>query len=152
MAHERLIDKKSPPTDEQMLEVIGQPFANAWTWLRRWLVETYDIEPFLQCGGPNYGWNIQHRKGGRPLCEMYPEYGSFTAMVVLGKYEMEEALARLENFGPTVRTALTNSPTFHDGSWMYTRISDPQTCEQDVRDIAELVLIKKKPPRRKKAA
>ena len=50
----------------------------------------------------------------------------------------------------TVRQALENTPRFHDGCWMYTRISDPQTCEQDARDIARLVLIKKKPPRKKK--
>jgi hypothetical protein len=149
MAYERLHDRNTPPTDEQMLEIIGPPFAGAWTWLRMWLVETYEIEPVLQCGGPKYGWNLQHRKGGRPLCEMYPEYGSFTAMVVLGKNEMEQALARLDSFGPTIRSALTNTPTYHDGCWMYTRISDPQTCEQDARDIAELVLLKKKPPRKK---
>ena len=148
MAYERLIDKNAPPSDEDMLKVIGEPLADAWTRLRTFLVETYDIEPVLQCGGPKYGWNLQHRKGGRPLCEMYPEHGSFTAMVVFGKKEMDQALERLETFGATIRNALINTPRYHDGCWMYIRISDPQTCQQDVQDMETLVLIKKKPPRR----
>jgi hypothetical protein len=148
MPHERLIDKNSPPSDETMLEVIGPALSGAWTDLRRFLVETYMIEPVLQCGGPKYGWNLQHRLGGRPLCEIYPEHGSFTAMVVLGKKEMEQALARLDSFGALVSGYLVNSPRYHDGCWMYMRVSDPVTCMQDVRDIEELVLIKKKPPKK----
>jgi hypothetical protein len=129
--------------------VIGLPLADAWTRLRRFLVETYVIEALLQFGGPRYGWNLQHRKGGRPLCEMYAEHGAFTALVVLGKAELEQALARLDSFGPTVRKALEETPRFHDGCWMYIRVSDPQVCEQDERDIEQLILIKKKPPRKK---
>src|SRR5512147_1749986 len=125
MAYERLIDKEARPSDVDMAGVIGAPLAGAWNELRRFLVETYQVEPFLQYGGKRYGWNLQHRKGGRPLCEMCPEHGSFTAMVVLGGKEMETALARLETFGPTVRRALTETPRYHDGCWMYTRISDP---------------------------
>lgn len=148
MAHERLIDKNNPPSDEEMLEVIGPALADAWTRLRLFLTETYEIEPILQCGGPKYGWNLQHRKGGRPLCEMYPEHGSFTAMVVLGAKELEQALERIGSFGQLVSGYLLNSPRYHDGCWMYMRLSDPETAQQDVQDIQELVLIKKKPPRK----
>jgi hypothetical protein len=149
MAHERLIDKNAQPSDESMQEVIGSPLADGWTDLRRFLVETYDILPVLQYGGPRYGWNLQHRKGSRPLCEMYPEHGSFTVLVVLGKMELEQALERLDTFGQTVRQALAETPRFHDGCWLYIRVSDPLTCQQDVQDIEELILIKKKPPKKK---
>ena len=152
MAHERLIDKKMPPSDADMIDVIGPPLAEAWTALRRFLIETYDVVPILQCGGPRYGWNLQHRKGGRPLCEMYPEFGSFTAMVVLGKKELEQALARLESFGTTVRQALTDTPRHPDGCWLYIRISDSLTCQKDVEDIEQLILIKKKPARKKEGS
>ncbi len=144
MANERLIDKNNPPSDEYMLEIIGPELSGAWSELRRFLVETYQIEPFLQCGGPRYGWNLQHRKGGRPLCEMYPEHGSFTAMVVLGKKELDQALAGIDTFGQLISGYLMNSPRFHDGCWMYMRVSDPKTARQDVQDIERLVLIKRK--------
>ena len=146
--HERMLDKSHQPSDEEMAQMIGQPLAEAWSALRQWLVETYRITPVFNSGGRKYGWNLQHRSGSKPLCEMYPENGSFTALVILGKAELDQALARLESFGPTVRRALTDSPRFHDGCWMYIRIEEAQTCQQDVQDIQQLVLIKKKPPRR----
>jgi hypothetical protein len=149
MPHERLIDKDAQPSDADMVNAIGPDLAEAWTVMRRFLVETYEIEPFLQYGGKRYGWNLQHRRGGRPLCEMYPECGSFTALVVLGSKEMDQALERLDSFGLLVRRALTETHRFHDGCWMYVRVTDPLTCQQDVQDIQQLVLIKKKPPHKK---
>jgi hypothetical protein len=147
--HERMMDKTTQPSDADMINTIGQPIADAWTNLRRFLVETYDIVPIFDSGGKKYGWNLKHRAGGRPLCEMYPENGSFTALVVLGKRELEQALERIDTFGPTVRQALVETPRYHDGCWMYIRVSDPLTCQQDVQDIQQLVLIKKKPSRKK---
>jgi hypothetical protein len=149
MAYERLIEKDAQPSDEGMRQVIGASLAEAWSSLRRFLVETYEVVPFLQYGGKRYGWNLQHRKGGRPLCEMYPEHGSFTALVVLGKQELDQALERLDTFGTTVRRALVDTPRHPDGCWMYIRVTDPQTCQQDVQDIEQLILIKKKPPKKK---
>ncbi len=146
--YERMMDKTTQPSDENMVQAIGQPLAGAWTTLRRFLVETYDIVPIFNSGGKKYGWNLQHKIGGRPLCEMYPEYGSFTTLVVLGKADLDQALERLETFGPTVHRALVESPRHPDGCWMYIRVADPLTCQQDVQDIEQLILIKKKPPRR----
>ncbi len=147
--HERMMDKSIQPSDADMINTIGQPIANAWSALRGFLVETYKITPIFNSGGKKYGWNLQHRIGGRPLCEMYPENGSFTALVVLGKSELEQALGRMDTFGAVVRQALVETPRFHDGCWMYIRVSDPLTCQQDVQDIQQLILIKKKPPRKK---
>ena len=147
--HERMLDKTTQPTDADMINVIGQPIADAWTALRCFLVETYNTAPTFNSGGQRYGWNLQHRTGGRPLCEMYPENGSFTALVILGKAELEQALERLDTFGPTVQRALVETPRYHDGCWMYIRVADPLTCQQDAQDIEQLILIKKKPPRKK---
>ncbi len=147
--HERMTDKTVQPTDMDMIQAIGQPMANAWTALRQFLTETYHIVPIFNSGGQKYGWNLQHRAGGRPLCEMYPEYGSFTALVILGKAELERALAKLDTFSLTVQRALVETPRYHDGCWMYIRVTDPLTCQRDVLDIEQLILIKKNPPRRK---
>jgi hypothetical protein len=66
----------------------------------------------------------------------------------MGKAELEQALERLDSFGPTVQQALVESPRYHDGCWMYIRVADPLTCQQDVQDIEQLILITKKPPRK----
>jgi len=145
--HERMMDKSAQPSDADMVQVIGQPIAESWTALRQFLEETYGIVPIFNSGGKKYGWNLQYRFGGRPLSELYPEHGSFTALVILGKTEMERALDRLDAFGPTVQRALVETPRFHDGCWMYIRVADPLTCQQDVQDIERLILIKRKPPK-----
>ena len=147
--HERMTDKTTQPSDADMIQVIGQPIAEALSALRSFLVETYQIVPVLDSGGKKYGWNLQHRSGGKPLCEMYPEHGSFTALVILGKAELDQALARLDTFGATVQRALLETPRFHDGCWMYIRAADVTTSQQDVLDIEQLILIKKKPPRKR---
>jgi len=147
--HERMMDKSTQPTDEDMLNWIGQPIAEEWTALRQFLAQTYAIAPIFNSGGKKYGWNLQYRISGRPLCEMYPEQGSFTALVILGKVELDQALGRLDTFGSIVRKALVETPRFHDGCWMYIRVAEPQTCHQDVQDIEELILIKRKPPKKK---
>lgn len=147
--HERMMDKTVQPSDEDMIDWIGQPVAAEWIALRQFLAETYATVPIFNSGGKRYGWNLQYRIAGRPLCEMYPEQGSFTALVILGKVELDQAMDRLETFGPIVRQALAESPRYHDGCWMYIRVADPLTCHQDVQDIEELILIKRKPSRKK---
>lgn len=148
--HERMLDKTIQPTDEDMITTIGQPIARDWTALRQFLQETYQIAPVHNSGGKKNGWNLQYRMGGRPLCEIYPEHGSFTTLVILGRSELEQALGRIDSFGEIVRRALLETPRYHDGCWMYMRLSDPQTCRQDVQDIQQLILLKRKPPGKRK--
>lgn len=80
---------------------------------------------------------------------MYPEHGAFTVLVILGKNELRQAIDRIDTFGPLVRQAVEESPRHRDGCWMYIRVSDPPRCHQDVQDLEELLLIKRKPPRKK---
>ena len=143
------MDKTTQPSDADMTNWIGLPIAVEWIALRKFLEETYDIIPIFNSGGKRYGWNLQYRIGGRPLCETYPEHGSFTTLVILGKVELDQALDRIETFGPIVRQALTETPRYHDGCWMYIRVSDTLTCHQDVHDIEQLIMIKRKPSGKK---
>lgn len=147
--HERMMDKSTQPSDQDMIDWIGQPIAEEWIALRRFLTETYDILPIFNSGGKKYGWNLQYRIAGRPLCELYPEHGSFTALVILGQADLGQAMDRLEMFGSVVQHALTETPRYHDGCWMYIRVTDSRTRHQDIKDIEELILIKRKPVRQK---
>lgn len=150
--YERMMDKSVQPSDDDMVNWIGQPLAEEWIALRRFLAETYNIAPIFNSGGKRYGWNLQYRIGGRPLCEMYPEHGSFTTLVILGKVELGQAMEQIETFGSIVQQALTETPRFHDGCWMYIRLSDSRTCQKDVQDIEELILLKRKPVKKKPSA
>ena len=57
--HERMMDKTTQPTDEDMTNWIGQPITREWIALRQFLAETYDISPTFNSGGKRYGWNLQ---------------------------------------------------------------------------------------------
>jgi len=147
--HERMLDKTAQPSDADMFNWIGTPIADEWKSLRECLQETYQIDPVFNSGGKRYGWNLQYRKGGRPLCELYPEQSSFTVLVILGKVELGQAMERMDTFGQIVRRALVETPRYHDGCWMYIRVSDPLTCHQDVHDLEQLIMIKRKPSTKK---
>ncbi len=53
--HERMMDKTTQPTDEDMVKTISQPIAEAWTNLRCFLTDTYAITPVFNSGGKKYG-------------------------------------------------------------------------------------------------
>ncbi len=141
MSYERMLDKTRQPTNPEILSYIGQPAGDCWSALNRYLRETYQIEPEVKFGGAKYGWQLSYRKGGRPLCDLYPENGAFTTLVVLGGKESAQALSDLDAFGRNVRACLENTPAFHDGRWLWIRVHQPR----DVEDIQRLVLYKRKP-------
>ncbi len=95
--NERMLDRTNQPTVDEMIAWIGQPIAKEWATLRGFLEETYHIVPIFNDGGKRYGWNLQYRISKRPLCEMYPELGSFTTLVILGKAELEKAIGKNRN-------------------------------------------------------
>jgi hypothetical protein len=115
---ERMLDKTNQPTFDDMTTWIGRPIAKERVTLRRFLEETYHIVPIFNNGGKRYGWNLQYRISKRPLCEMYPEKGSFTALVILGKAELEIAIERIVTYSILVQKALVETPRYHDGCWM----------------------------------
>jgi hypothetical protein len=148
MPYERMLDKSRPPELAEMVSIIGQPAGDCWNALIRFIEVAYAITPELNFAGKNYGWELRCRKGGRPLCDLYPENGAFTALVVLGAKEAAEALACQDTFGPSVRGCLESTPAYHDGRWLWIRVQELR----DVEDIQKLLLIKRKPAQKKLAA
>lgn len=148
MAYERLLDKNSPPTEEGIAACLGQQIAECWSTLNRFIQTTYEVEPELKFGGKNYGWELSYRKGGHPLCDLYPENGAFTALVILGGKEAAAALNCLDAFGTNVRACVENTPAFHDGRWLWIRVQ----AARDVEDVEHLLTIKRKPSRNKTRA
>ncbi len=144
MANERLLDKTRQPSEEEMAESTGE-LSDTWKSLRAFIEANYGIEPLVKFGGKKYGWLVNYRKGGRPLCDLYPEQGSFTALVVLGKKEVEQVDAHLDEFSPATRRVVQNTPQFHDGRWLWLRVTDP--AQQ--ADVQRLLMIKR--PTRKPA-
>lgn len=145
MTPERMLDRTRPPSEENVVAFIGQPAGQYWVDLRRFITETYLLEPEWKYEGAKNGWSMYCRKGGRALCTLSPNSEGFTALVVLGAKEAAVALAALDQFGPAVRNCLESAHVYHDGRWLFLPVQDQQVVD----DIKRLLLIKKNPPRQK---
>jgi hypothetical protein len=89
MSFKRMLEKEHQPSEEEILNTIGQ--TAAWINLRHYIEENYDFVPELVFYAKRYGWTIRYRKSGKTLCSLFPESGAFSVLVVLGKKEAEES-------------------------------------------------------------
>jgi len=132
------LDKTHPPTHQELNATLGLAFP-LWEELVQFIALTYQLSVDFSYGGKTYGWNLWYRKSGKALISLYPQKGGFVAQVVLGKTEVEKAMAL--PLGEKVDRLLRDTPQLHDGKWLFIPASDPV----DVEDIRQLLLIKKRP-------
>lgn len=136
------VDKEQPPSDEQLRAALATQFT-LWDNLQEFILEKYGLSGEMSFGGKKYGWNLWYRKSGKSLTSLYPQEGYLVAQIVLGRDQAEQAL-QLE-LGKDVRQALEAAPQLHDGRWLFL----PVRNHQDVEDVKQLLLVKKRPQRRK---
>lgn len=132
------LDKTHQPTPEAVRAALGTAYP-LWIKIIQFINDQYQMTTELSYGGKNYGWNLWYRKSGKVLASLYPQADYFVAQVVLGKEQVEKALA-LE-LGEPVGKMVRETPQFHDGKWLFI----PVSIETDERDVEQLLLIKKRP-------
>ena len=139
MSYERMLDKECEPTEDEILECVGRRTV-LWSDLREYLASHYDHVPELDFGGKKYGWSIRYRKSNKTLVTLFPEYGGFTALVVLGKKEVVKAEAVFDKLSMRVRKLLRGTNQLHDGRWLWLRPSS----KADVASIKILLNAKRR--------
>lgn len=132
------LEKDQAPTPAQIKDALGDSFPH-WERLLEFIEETYQMPGELSWGGSKYGWNLWYRKSGKSLVSIYPQQGHFIAQVVLGREQVEKALAL--PLGAKVGGMVRETPQFHDGKWLFI----PADSARDIEDIERLLLLKKKP-------
>ncbi len=138
MAIGYFLDKTVEPSQEEIDAALGAS-ASHWHALLDFIETSFAIPGIFSCAGPKYGWNLWYKKGGKALVTLFPQKDYFIAQVVLGKEQVEKALA-LE-LGEKVGRLLRETPQFHDGRWLFIPVSD----EVDLKDVEMLLLLKRKP-------
>lgn len=94
MMWSELFNNEHEPSDHQIKEFVDTPL---WEQLADYLQQTYNVKPklFYSCCSMDKGfwkgWNVKYKKGGKPLCTLYPKPGSFIALVNVGEKESAEA-------------------------------------------------------------
>ena len=78
------------------------------------------------------------------MCSLFPEKGAFSALIVLGKKEAEQALSMADEFGLNVRKVLTSTEQLHDGRWLWIRV----LSAGDADDVKRLLNAKRRPKRK----
>jgi hypothetical protein len=131
-------DKTQVPDSDQLRAALAESLS-WWERITGFMLEAYQLDGVMSFGGKNYGWNLWFKRGSRPLLSLYPRSGGMTAQVVLGKSEVEKALAL--SLGAHIGRVLRETTPFHDGLWMFI----PLESLQDVEDILQLVQLKSKP-------
>lgn len=136
------VDKTRFPEDDEVEYILGEALP-AWKRLVDFIASNYRMAGDMMYGGKNYGWNLWYRKSGKSLTSLYPQQNYFVAQVVLGRLQVEEALKL--NLGANVNQVLRETPSLHDGRWLFIKV----TNDSDVFDVERLLLIKKRPIRKK---
>jgi hypothetical protein len=131
-------DKEREPNPTEIRAKLGIAYP-LWEELVGFIEETYGLPGELSFGGKKYGWYLWYRKGGKSLASIYPQEGSLTIQIVLGRQEVEK-VSQLE-MGNHVRAIFENTPQLHDGRWLFIGVQS----ERDVQDIEQILLAKRKP-------
>jgi hypothetical protein len=130
------------PTDEELGVALGRSRA-AWERLRQFLLDNYGLDGEWVYYGAKSGWVLRYRKGGKALTTLSPFKGYFKVQIVLGKADY--AKARDAELTPDTREAIEAAHPYHDGRWLFPKIKSLK----DLDDITKLLLIKRKPAKKK---
>lgn len=139
----RITNKSAPPDDGAVRAWIGPEAFGHWAELRNWIDEFYPgvFEPDWLYGGKNRGWSLRYKKT-RAFCTLVPEYGRFSAVVVLGRAEREKFEERRYAWRPSLVKLYDEAKAYIDGKWLAVAIASAD----DLHEVMELLAMKRPSP------
>lgn len=139
--YERMIDEARAPSEEDIIDFIGEPAKGAWVEMTRFINEHYNIAPEMVFGRAKYGWEVRYRRGGKTLCALTPEKGAVRVLIVFGKQESEKALSMRSELSPKMYKLIEETEQLHDGRWLWIRLF----ATKDAEDVKKLLPLKRRP-------
>ena len=136
-----MLDKTRKPESNDILSFLGNQVAKKWSEIENFLKTHYDFVPETVFYGNKYGWTVRYRKSSRTLCSLFPEKGSFTVLITLGKRESELVLSMKGDLNPQIFNLIQESRQLRDGRWLWIRILKTT----DITDIKKILAVKRKP-------
>ena len=142
MKYERMLDKETRPSENDILEFIGDG-ASLWTQIHEYVAQHYDFEREKKFYAKKYGWTVRYRKSGKTLCSFFPEAGAFSALLVLGAKEAQKVESIKGRLNANVRDVFEETEQLRDGKWMWIRVLE----RADIESL-KLMLCAKRAPKR----
>ena len=120
---------------------------SAWDKLVGHIRFFYSMDELWDEGKPgsDYGNELKFRCGGKTLVTLYLRDNYFEICLVFGKNERAIFEEQQETFVQAIRDRYNKAKTFHDGKWIYFKITDLTLID----DIIRMLHIKRKPNRKK---
>ncbi len=137
---ERLLNRELVPNIDQIKQTIGKDVLLLWNDIWNYIQEAYEINPELVFYGKKYGWCYRFRKSSKTLCTIFPENGSFTILITLGKKEIDKL--DFKNLSEYTKNIFNHTPQLHDGRWLWIR-----ALKADVISDIKLLLKSKRRPK-----
>lgn len=111
------------PTPEQIKEFINNPL---WDNLNNALISTYNVEPKLEYSkcSMQRGWNVKYKKRGKSLCTLYPQEGSFKALVIVNESNRVEADLFINTCCDYIKQIYSEIDFFNSSKWLMIQIDN----------------------------
>ncbi|MCC0708744.1 DUF3788 domain-containing protein [Clostridioides sp. ES-S-0190-01] len=121
------------PTPEQIKAFINSPL---WDNLNNALTSTYDVEPKLgysKCSMQR-GWNVKYKKRGKSLCTLYPQEGSFKALVIVNESNRVEVDLFINTCCDYIKQLYNEIKFFNGSKWLMIQI-DSMSALNDTLEL-----------------
>ena len=135
-----MLNKTQKPSENDIIKFIGNR-SKLWAGIHNYVRNNYNFTPELVFTTKTDGWAVRYRRSGRTLAYFYPEYGAFTALIILGAKEVAKVEMVKDKLNKNVKTVFDSTKQLHDGRWLWIRVLD----KSDVDSIILLINAKKKP-------
>ena len=143
--YERLLDKNTEPTLEDIHEALGNEAVKLLEQFEEFLRNNYDLSSEIRFPfGNEYGWGTKYSHKSKHLCYLFFEKGAFTVTIQLGKNELSKLHERLPFLSPKANELWTNRYPCGDGGWIHYRVLN----QVELKDVEELICIRKRPIKR----
>jgi hypothetical protein len=131
---EVVLDCENQPNWELLSAYVD---SRLWEELNDYLQDAYRAQPELSfsfCSAQR-GWNVKYTKSGRALCTLYPQKGSFLALVVVGRKEEPFVQGLLPDLSQDTVKLYDKTPSMSMGRWLMIEVRD----EESLRDVKALI-------------
>jgi hypothetical protein len=140
MSNERFLEKTHSPKEVEILTALGST-NQLWLGVHNYIQEHYEFSSEFIFFTKKYGWSIRYKNGKKTACYFFPEFDSFSILIVLGIKESQQIESIKDRLNKPVKSVFDNTEQFHDGRWLWIRVIE----NSDIDSFKLLLSTKIKP-------
>lgn len=133
------------PTEEELKKLMRDYMFRVWKSINDFIIKNYNMDLLWDDGGKTGVYELKYRKSGKTFSALYPRDNALRILIIFGKKEREKFEESRADYSDYTVDLYDNTHQYHDGKWLYIDIPD----ETIIEDIERLLLIKKRPNRKK---